>query len=473
MNKGQWDKVIVGLMVLTYTVVMSYFSIHRYNAFASSYDLANADQTVWNSIRGTFFSLSGTVGTVSRFNNHADLILAVISPIYLIWDNVRMLLITQSLLIGLAAVPIWLIGKLILKNKWLALGIAGTYLLNPTVTWANMYDFHGVTIAMMTLLFCLYFGMKKEWRWMYMFALLSALTKEEIPLILSVYGLILMIFDKEKKHGLTLFLGGMVWTGVMTFLVIPYFSESGTHWAWGWFQLNQAPGNHVGLSEKIMSIWIMIIGARNYYVTIFSQWLFLPVLGLPWTLLTGPDMLINTLSSHVETRNTIMHYESGIMPGMAVGTIFAIKHIGLLIKKYNNKFVITGQFAIVAILVIFIARLNYFYSPLPTTGAQWKLMYPIGADEIRFEKILQSLPKDASITASSEVRNHITHRINAYNLPDMVGKTDYVAIVDQGRTVGDIVPREYETSLIQQLSKDKAYQLISHLGHFYLYKKVI
>ena len=462
---------MLAIMVVVYTVVMSYFSIHRYNAFASSYDLANADQTVWNSIKGTFFSLSGTMGTVSRFNNHADLILAMISPIYLIWDNVRILLIAQSLLIGLAAVPIWLIGKFVLKNTWLALGIAGAYLLNPTVVWANMYDFHGVTVAMVTLLFCFYFGMKKEWKWMYVFALLSALTKEEIPLILSTYGLILIIFEKEKKQGMVLFLGGMAWAGIMTFLVIPYFSESGTHWAWGWFQLNQATGNHVGLSEKIRSIWVMIVGAKDYYVTLFSQWLFLPVLGLPWTLLTGPDMLINTLSSHVETRSTIMHYESGIMPGMAVGTIFAIKYIGQVIEKYNQKFVLAGQFVLVTLLVLFIARLNYFYSPLPTTSAHWKLMNEIGPDEINFEKILQSLPKDASITASSEVRNHLTHRANAFNLPDMVGKTDFIALVDQGRTVGDIDTKEYETKLIEQLAKDKTYQLINHLGHFYLYKK--
>lgn len=457
-------------MVIIYTIGMSYLSILRHNAFASSYDLANADQTVWNSLRGNFFSLSGVSGSVSRFSLHADLILAVISPIFLVWDNVRMLLITQSFLIGLTAIPTWLIGKLMLKNKLLALGIAGAFLLNPAVIWANMYDFHGVTIAMAMVLFCVYFGLKKEWRKMYLFALLSALTKEEIPLILSVFGLILIVFQREKRAGVSLLIGGFLWFSVMTFLVIPHFSESGTHWAWGWFGSNGGDTTNGGVLQKINNIFLMIVQAKSYCAMLLSQWAFLPLIGLPWTVMAGPDLLINTLSTHGEMRSTIMHYESGIMPGMILGTIFAVKYIGRLVLKINQELVIPTQLTVVALLLMFVAKLNYFYSPLPTTPAHWKLMYLLGKDEIEFEKVLQSLPKNASVTASSEVRNHLTHRLNVYNLPNMIGKTDYIAMVDQNRIVGDYEPKEFETELINELKNDHKYQLVFNQGHFFLFK---
>jgi uncharacterized membrane protein len=53
------------------------------------------DQTVWNTIHGRIFQLTDPNGTtnISRLAFHADLILVLISPLYLIWSSPEMLLL--------------------------------------------------------------------------------------------------------------------------------------------------------------------------------------------------------------------------------------------------------------------------------------------------------------------------------------------------------------------------------------------
>src|SRR5581483_10922836 len=133
--------------MLLYTIVFSYFAIQRHNAFASGYDLSNMDQTIWNTVHGHFFSLTGKNGTISRFSIHADVFLILLSPLYLLWDNVRLILIVQSLFLALGAIPVFLLSKKVLKSIFLAYLMVCLYLFNPGMQWSNIYDFHSVVFA--------------------------------------------------------------------------------------------------------------------------------------------------------------------------------------------------------------------------------------------------------------------------------------------------------------------------------------
>ncbi len=82
------------------------------------------------------------------------------------------------------------------------------------------------------------------------------------------------------------------------------------------------------------------------------------------------------------------------------------------------------------------------------------------------------IPRDASITASSEVRPHLARREKAFNLPSATSSADYVAIIDQNRIVGDYSPKEFEGELIKVLSVSKKHELVYKSTHFYLFKKV-
>src|SRR5581483_637775 len=162
--KSYWQFFILAILILLYTFAFSYFSILRHNAFASGFDLSNMDQTIWNTLHGRIFALTGTKGTISRFSIHADIILILLTPLYLIWDNVRTLLIFQSLSLALGAIPVYLLTFKLLKQKGLALLFVCIYFLNPGMQWVNIYDFHGVALAIPLVLSTFYFAYIKKWR---------------------------------------------------------------------------------------------------------------------------------------------------------------------------------------------------------------------------------------------------------------------------------------------------------------------
>lgn len=477
---GNWDKVILMMMVLVYFGVMAYLSIRRHNAFFSGYDLANMDQTMWNTIKGgNFFKLSGADGLVSRFEYHADLILVLLSPIYLIWDDVRALLTIQSLLIGLGAVPVYLIAKYVLEKKLMSLVIAGVYLINPGVMWTNVYDFHGESLAMFLVLMTFYLGLIKNWKWMYLTAILAMLTKENVPLVISAIGVFLMLGYREWKRGLILVLGGVIWFGGVVFGLMPYFSGGKEHWVWGWYEgSTDVKSRGLNLESIVFLIKKYTWNFTNsesvaYYKDLLKPWGYLPLFGLPWLLIAGPQLAINLLSSQGQMKSIVMHYDSMIIPGLVLGVVYGLYFVKLVLDKINIK---SGMFlwGLVGVMVVMAVRQNYFYSPLPTTPSHWWPMYQVTEDEINFEKELKKIPANASITASSEVRPHLTHRMFATNLPHGVGEVDYIAMVDHNRLTGDVEFKPFENELIRKITEgeEDRYELVYNQGQYWLFKKI-
>lgn len=131
--KKFWDKIILSFFISLYAITLSTLSILRHNAFASNFDLSNMDHTVWNTLFGHFFSLRFHDEFVSRLSVHADFILILISPFYLIWNDVRMLLILQSVFLAIGAIPIFLLAQKIIKIKFVSLTLVIVYLLNPAM----------------------------------------------------------------------------------------------------------------------------------------------------------------------------------------------------------------------------------------------------------------------------------------------------------------------------------------------------
>lgn len=465
--RHHWAEIFLAVAVVLYTLVFSYFSIRRHMAFASSYDLANMDQTVWNTAYNKFFSLTSSRGYISRLGLHADLILILLSPFYLIYNHVKTLLVLQSFLIALAAVPIYLLAKDRLASKAKALLMSTVFLLNPGVQWTNLYDFHGVALAMLFLLASFYLATHRKWNWMYFWAILAMTTRETVSLAIVMLGIYIFIALKDRFRGLLTILFGGIWFLLFVFGLIPHFALSGQYWVWDWFRFSdysEQAGN--GFNLFFVAQKFVTTEALNYYLLLLKPFGFLPMLGFPWLFISIPNLIIDIISTQGQMRSIFFHYDSVAVVGLVMATILGWSWIEKAFKKY--KFV---GWMIGGVLLSAALRTNYHYGPLPTTPSYWRPMYEVGPDEIAFEKVLQSLPSNASITASSEVRSHVAHRARVYNLPEMTDEVDYIALVDQNRAVGDYNPKEYETGLIKRLQADTTVKEIFHQGHFYLFER--
>lgn len=474
-------KKLVFLMFVVYSVTFSYLSIRRHKAFYSSFDLANMDQASWTTVFSNKpFSVSGIDEQVSRLQFHSDFILVLLSPFFLIWNDVGMLLILQSVVIGLGCIPVYLISKKVLKREWLAVVLSLVYLLNPGLQWTNMYDFHGVSMAMTFLLFMVYFALVKKWKWYVVFSVLAMLTKEQIPLLVSMIGGLTFLF-KDKKVGLLTFVGGFLIFFLLVFVVMPPFSLSGRHWAWDWFSVADSSSsggiNLPNMADLSGKFWNK--DTKQYYYMLLRPFGFLPVAGLFMMVVSAPDLLINLLSRQAQMKSIVMHYDSGVVVGVILSLVLAFWIFGTVLKWLNKKILKNrikflpelGLVLISCWLLLWSIKSNYYYGPLPTTPSVWKWMYEVTDDEIEFEKVLRQIPKHSSTASSSEVRPHLTHRLNAFNLPHGL-ESDYIAMSLTNRIVGDNKVKGFEKSLIEKLDSGDDYELIFQKGDYYLYKRI-
>jgi uncharacterized membrane protein len=180
---------ILGILICIYIAYFTIASFLRYdNFYTGRYDLGNMDQTVWNTLHGRIFQGSGDGTTVSRLSFHADFMLILISPFYLLWSNPKTLLLIQTVILALGSIFVFLIAKEIIKNKRLALIFGFLFLMNPLMQLTNLYDFHPVTLATAFLLASFYFFIKRKYFLLVVFLTLSAITKEQVWIIASIFG---------------------------------------------------------------------------------------------------------------------------------------------------------------------------------------------------------------------------------------------------------------------------------------------
>lgn len=470
-----WDILILTVLIITYSIILASLAILRHDAFASRFDLANMDQTLWYTLHGHFFSLRSPDQFVSRFAIHADLILVLLAPLYLVWNDVRILLASGSVFSALGAIPVYLLSFKLLKNKIVSLVIVAAYLLNPGMQWTDIYEFHGVSMSVPFMLAAFYFAYSKRWRWYGLFILLALLTKEEISLNVAMLGLFVALVFKKWWIGFSTFFVGVIWFLTMVYIVIPHFSPTGQNWVMeGLGNAGMNPLQDVVnqiKSKDFLTLFFFNKTSLDYYILLLKPFAFLPLLGLPWLLLSAPEVAINIIRGSTTIN---FHYDSGVTPSLVLATIFGFYYVKLLLNKWDlTKRVSEVVLSMMAVFLLVVAvRVNYHYSPLPTTPSCWCSIYDVKDEDRAFERALQSIPKDAMITASLEVRPHISHRDLAFTVPSATESAQYIALITQNRIPGNFNPKEYENWLIPILLSSKDYRTTFRSEHFYLFEKV-
>ena len=76
------------------------------------------------------------------------------------------------------------------------------------------------------------------------------------------------------------------------------------------------------------------------------------------------------------------------------------------------------------------------------------------------------------MTASLEIRPHVSHREHAYTIPSATQSAKYIALITQNRLVSNYNPKEIENELIPRMLRDINYKLQFRSKHFYLFERV-
>src|ERR1700677_2808464 len=227
------------LMIFLYSLL----SLFRHWHFQSyGLDLGLHDQMIWYysqfqtptcTITPAFENLASMLG------DHFDPIAALAVPLFWVFPHVEALLVLQTILLMLPLFPIFFFTQKRL-GRWAATLFCVAYSIFWGIQETANTDFHEVSFAVPLIAFALYFMDEEKWKYFSVCALLLMLVKEDMCLLVSFFG-IYLILRRHFKTGAFWALFGFIMFYTEIKFVIPFFKGSPGYGYWYYPQLGLGP----------------------------------------------------------------------------------------------------------------------------------------------------------------------------------------------------------------------------------------
>lgn len=464
-------QLLLACLVASYIVYFCWYTINRHNTLNSYMaDLSLIDQPMWNTVIGPGGFMEVTWGDRQqpRLAEHFEPILVPLALLFFIWDDVRVLLIAQSVALALGALPVFWIARdqLTIKNEpltnpnlpftnWAALAFAAAYLLYPHLQAANIADFHADPFVVAPLLFAFWYASQRRWKWMWLWAIIAMLTKENLPTLTAMLGLFIIIDAYRHRslrqlpivHGLALILLSAAWFFVATFLIVAplarhYFGTDGPI-----YLANRFNGGPAALPALLAD------PARwRYLLGLLAAAGFLPLLAPELLILGLPVLLANFFSNFPGQYSGEQHYSAPLVAAFIVAAIYGTRRlINRLSLRENNGWPLRKIALIAACLWLLGWSLGYHslrgWTPLSIRAEHYQ-MTPAAA---QLPALLRHIPAEAVTSASAGVHPHLAHRQVAYTFP-IVQEAGYL-LVDVTDIPG-VHPFDARAQVIEMLTTD-------------------
>ena len=401
---------IIIILITSYTAYFSYYTILKHYTFHSTaYDLGVYMQSFWTTIHGYgFFYTSLWEG--SLFAPHFQPIVILILPLYAAFPKAETLLILQSLVLALGALPVYWIAKDELGAK-AGVVFAGLYLFYPALHGINSFDFHPVALAIPILLFCFYMFKKKHYKRGIILALLAMMCKENVALVVIFMGFYWLwterrrgtgrldwkrlLREREAVYPLCLSLLGVIWFLVVIFVLIPYFNPHGGFSYFGRYVM--------ALNDLLFNI----VGKASYVGYLLAPLAFTSLLH-PAILIGLPIFIQNLLPAYSGMYEITNQHPSLLIPWIFIASIYGVKWLSTVLDE-NIR---TVSRRLLWMLLLFVIVVTWIISPSPI--APNRNMPQLTSHTTTLEQATSLIPQDASVYAQNDIFPHICHRAHAY-----------------------------------------------------------
>jgi uncharacterized membrane protein len=460
-NKGRWTFLFF-LIILLFFFAYSALSIRRHERFDSfAYDLGIFDQAVWQYSRFKipFSTIKGKI----ILGDHFDPTLALLGPLFWLWNDVRMLLLFQAAWLAFSSYPVFLLAKKKKLPGIICFLIGGLYLAFFGFQHALNFDFHTTVIAAGLASWIIYFWEKEDWRKFAFLAILFVCLKENLAL--SIFSLGLISFLRRKRTpGLIAMIVSLAYFLLAIKVFVPYFSPMGYEYE------PVLPNTPLGVLTGIfwpkikLETWFYSL-SWFAFLPIFSPLSLLPVLiDLAQYFLAG--------EKYAATWGLFMHYRTLLAPFLAWG---AIEGLVFLKKKLNIIYLIP--------LIVLPALVFQYCLHLPLNRLVKKYYWQ---DEIWMKNnrsLIRKVPVTASVATQNNLLPHLSHRDKIYLVWPRIekdqwwlfwpGRPEYLLVDLHPNQVITHILVNSEVELgeaVENMEVTGNLTLVESIGEVYLYK---
>jgi uncharacterized membrane protein len=319
----------------------------------------------------------------------------LLAPAYWVWDDARVLLVAQALLLAAASLPIFFWGRSQLGTAGAA-AVQFAFLAFWGVLSGAIFDFHELAIAVPAISFGLWALLERKARLFLAMLVLGCLAKEDIALTFAAMGLYALVVQRRWRLGLTVVAACLGWFALVLDVVIPAISGRPYHY-WDYPALGKTwSGAAVTLLERPYRAVTLALDRAAKAVTLaetLGAWLFLPLVS-PLLLVAPPALAERFWAHNPAFWSTRYQYSLPVAPVLAFAAIDGARRL----RPFSRQAVLAAA-ACGLVLSGFVVR--------PLEGLP-EFMSARKAE--LSDACLDRIPPQASVAASQRLIPHLSHR---------------------------------------------------------------
>lgn len=437
---------LVTVGIVYYAVLIGrYTLVTHIGMWTSTTDLGEYDNQFFNALHGHPFRLPASEGNLrdwSALKFHADFIIYVLLPFYAIKPGPESLLIIQTVLVALTALPIYLFGARRLPS-WIAAVVALCFLLLPVIQRPNFYDFHAVPIGMFFIAWAVLFldrvlhaecPLRRDYVLFWISFALALASREDIAFGMVVISTFLLFYGKRLRLVATMLVLSASYFVVIKFVIMP---RIGVVWYHEIYEDLKAAGfkNYGAVVATILTNPIFVLRSMvKEPKLLYLLHMTVPLLCLwvrrPYLLVAAVPSVFFTLmvTNRPPMYQTSFQYAFGWFPYVVTASILALEGIGKVAGARRQ-----AAAALALILVATGASFQYglLLGGKVIVGGFGEKRVTVTPEEVHryreLKRLVAQIPPDASVTATAVEGAHVSTRLILYNLGYGLGdKPDYI-----------------------------------------------
>lgn len=357
-------------------------------------------------------------GLLTHFSVHVSPIFYLILPVYYVLPYSVTLVVLQALVVFSGIIPLYLLCKKFELSHLMTLGIGIIYFTYPSIMGGCFYDIHENIFLLPLVLWLFYAIEKKKNLFIVLITILVLMVKEDAAIYTACIGLYLFCSRREKKKGILMLFGSVVYFGAVYY----YLSHYGTGAMVGRYDNYMATpaAGLVGMVETLIKNPIYLFSEVFTIEKMeFMAYMLLPLLFMPFItkkitdyLLFIPFLVINLMSDNQYQHSIFFQYTFG------VSAIF----LYMTVKNLSGRETVKKKKHIIFMVVISIL--------LNMTAITVKMEYIKDYQNNRsvYQKVselLSDIPEDASVEASAFYVVPLSKRDEIYEY-GTTHKCDYI-----------------------------------------------
>lgn len=431
-RKSKLDSLFIIFFLVGISVIYSYIAVISHNHFQTfAWDLGFFDQIIWKASHGDLVAYS-TIAHENLLADHFQPVLYLLSPLYKIISDVRMILIAQAILVVSAALPLYLLAKSVSKNIIFSFAVVFAYLFFLGTQWTILNEFHQAAFIPLFLI-TIFYSLDRKNIWGYWLGIAGLLaTKEELGLLVGALGLLVWWRYKWKKTGVIAFVVGILSFFFLIYFLMPKLSVRSIY---SHFDLGDAGYTPVDAIKKSLTSPTFFIKSMIYpYVkvrTVFDSFFafgFLPLFNPIFLLPIIENFAARFIYAGPQFTKwvNVNHHAAPLGILLSVGSIYSSLLIAQMVEK-RKKIKVKTVLSALGLYLIFISIAQNLLLHGPVNSIFKSQFYETQNWMKDNYEVIAKVPKDSSVAAQNSMLPHVSQRQEVYLLPEL-GNAEYVLL---------------------------------------------